>query len=224
MLQISFKRIISYTSAILCISACIGDLVLIYVFGNQIPGYNQLTDTLSSLGVSSSPVAAEASMWSVILGLIFVFFAIGFKLVYQLHGKETRKAFWLIVLYGLGEGVASGVFRADRIKGELTNIAILHDLLGGIGIIAVLLLPFVMQKIFTQFSFPLFYRYSRIVWLVGIISTVLFSFRLQVFEGTFLYTYSGLWQRIFLVDYYIYFFVIAIMIIKGTHKMQSKTH
>jgi len=130
--------------------------------------------------------------------------------------------FLLILLYGLGENIASGVFRADRVNGELTSLAYLHDFLGGIGVLSLLVLPFVMQKIFTKFSFPLFNRYSRMAWLVGFIATVFFSFRLEYFAGTFLYNYSGLWQRIFLADYYIYFTVIAVMMIKENNSVQSK--
>ena len=220
----SFKKSFSYTSAIFCIIACFTDLVLIYMFGNQLPGFNQLTSTLSSLGISTSPVAVEVTVWSIILGFILISFAFGFRVVFLKFGKEAVYVFWLIVIYALGEDIASGIFRADSINGKLTTLAYLHDLLGGVGVTALLLLPFFMQKIFTKFSFPLFNRYSRIAWLVGIIATIFFSFRLEYFAGTFLYNYSGLWQRIFLVDYYIYFIVIAFMIMKEADYNHSKTH
>ncbi len=218
MRQTTFRRAFVYASAILCISGCITDLVLIYLFGHQIPGYNQLTHTLSSLGVSTSPVAREVTLWSVILGTIFILFGFGFQEIFSTLGKQTRKAFWLFILYGLGEGVASGVFRIDLVNGELTNGAVLHEVFGGIGVVALLLLPLVMRKVFTQYSFPLFFRYSGIVLAAGIISTLLFSFRIQYFKGTFLYTYCGLWQRIFLVNFYIYFVVIAVMMIQEVNR------
>lgn len=221
MLHSSFRRIISYSAAILCITSCIADLVLIYIFGKQIPGFNQLKNTLSSLGVSTSPVAGAVTIWSVSLGIILVFFAFGFRLTFHTYGKQINKASWLIVLYGLGEGVASGIFRADRINGELTNIAYLHDFLGGIGVVALLLLPFIMRKIFSAFSFPIFFRFSGIVSAVGLLSTILFSFRLEYFAGSFLYNYSGLWQRIFLINYYAYFIVIAIMMVQKIKRLSQ---
>lgn len=218
----SFNKNITFASAILCIIGCFTDLVLIFIFGNQIPGFNQLTSTLSSLGISTSPVAGEVTVWSVILGIIFIFYAIGFRLAFQKFGKAVVVATWLIIFYALGENIASGIFRADSINGKLTTLAYLHDVLGGIGVASLLILPYVMQKIFTRFSYPLFNRYSRLAWLVGIIATIFFSFRLEYFSGTFLYTYSGLWQRIFLVDYYIYFVVIAFMIMRETDLKSSK--
>ncbi len=217
-----YKRIISYSSAILCITACAADLILIYVLGKQIPGFNQLTHTLSSLGVSGSPVAGIVSIWSVILGVVFVFFAFGFRNTFRAYGKQINKVFWLIILYGLGEGVASGIFRIDILNGRLTNMAVLHEFLGGIGVTALLLLPLVMRTIFTAFSYPLFFRFSGIVFALGLISIFLFSFRLEYFAGSFLYKYCGVWQRIFLVNSYVYLTVIAFKVMRGTNQIKSK--
>ena len=211
--KILIRKILIYSSAILCMGGCIADLVLIYIFGKQIPGYNQLSHTLSSLGISSSPVAHEVTIWLVVLGFIFIFFAFGFLYLFRTQDKDVKKAFWLILLYSLGECIASGVFRADRVNGELTGMAILHDLLGGIGIVALLLLPLVMRNIFSAFRYPLFFRLSGIVFTAGVLFTILFLFRITYFANTVLHDYAGLWQRLFLVDYYAYFIVIAAMMI-----------
>ena len=214
-----FWKMLIYSSAILCMLGCIADLVLSYVFGKQIPGYNQLSHTLSSLGVSSSPVAHEVTIWLVVLGFIFLVFAIGFLYLYKAEGKAAQKAFWLIVLYSLGECIASGVFRADRVNGELTPVALLHDLFGGIGVTALLLLPLAMRNIFDAYSYPLFFRLSGIVFIAGICFTILFLFRMEYFANWVLHDYAGLWQRLFLVNYYSYFIVIAAMMIA---KVNSK--
>ena len=215
----SFRKAFTYSPAILCIAACITDLILIYMFGKQIPGYNHIKDSLSSLGVSTSPVAGAVTVWSVVLGIVFVFFAFGFRKTFDKYGKQVKTASWLIVSYGLGEGVASGIFRADTINGELTRMAYLHDLLGGIGVVALLILPFVMRKIFTAFASPVFYRFSGIVSAIGLLSIFLFSFRLDYFADSMLHDYSGLWQRIFLVNYYGYFIVIAVMMIQKIQRL-----
>jgi len=214
MQRISFQKILLYSSAILCICGCITDLVLIYVFGNQVPGYSQLSHTLSSLGVSTSPVARAVTLWMVILGFIFLFFAFGFMHLFREYGRDARRAFWLIILYSLGECIASGVFRADRLNGELTPVALLHDLFGGIGVTALLLLPLVMRSIFDAFRYPLFFRLSGIVFIAGICFTILFLFRMEYFANWVLHDYAGLWQRLFLVNYYIYFIAIASMMIQ----------
>ncbi len=218
MLNPYLKKVLLTSAAILCTAGCGTDLVLLYVFGRQIPGYCQLTSSISKLGVSSSPVAGTVMVWSVILGFIFVLFALAYREAYAEHGKNSRKVSWLLITYGLGEGVASGVFKADLVNGTLTRLAIVHDILGGIGIVALLLLPLLMRKMFPKVSSPAFYRFSGIILFTGLLSIVLFSFRLDYFQNTFLNTYSGTWQRTFLIDYYLYFSVLSFMMIRKIHK------
>jgi hypothetical protein len=214
MLNSSFRKAMVTLSVLLCIAGCLADLVLLYVFGNHIPGYSQMTCTISSMGISGSPVSLAFSIWSVILGVFFIFFGLGFREVFQKGGKSSRNASWLIITYGLGEGIASGVFKADHINGSLTIISLMHNVLGGIGVIAVILLPMVMMKIFRHGLFPLFYRFSQVVWGIGLIFILLFSLRILFHEDSIIYTCKGLWQRIFLVDYYLYFTVIAVLVLK----------
>lgn len=216
------KKTLLFLSAFICIAGCIVDVVLVYVFGNQIPGYNQLTNTMSSLGESLSPVSGAVTLWSSILGFIFIFFGIGFRAVFKAYGKATLTASLLIIFYGIGEGIASGVFKADHINGALTAAAIVHDLLGGIGVIAAMILPLVMMKIFNRKSSPLFFRFSAIIWSIGLIAMLLFSLRFATFEDSPIKIYKGLWQRIFLVDYYIYFAWIAIMMIKHINRESNR--
>lgn len=218
MFQFFTKKTLIYSSALLCIAGCIADFILIYIFGNQIPGYSQLSSTLSTLGISSSPVADQVTVWSVVLGIILIYFAFGFR---KLYGKETRITAWLIAIYGFGEGIASGIFRADTINGKLTDLGILHDILGGIGVAAILLFPWVMMKTFMLNSSRSFYRFSAVAGVIGLLSTLSFGFRLDYFNGTFMHAYIGLWQRIFLADYYVYFFVIAFMMLKKINFIHS---
>lgn len=209
-----FSKKVSLFIAVALVVGCLADLVMLYFFGKQIPGYNQFTSTISSLGESSSPVAGAVTAWSVTLGIIFIFFGFAFRSVYYEYGIPTRFASLLLIIYGIGENIASGVFKPDHINGALTFMAVLHGILGGIGVISALLLPFIMMKLFTRNSFPVFYVFSFFVLLTGLVSILLFSFRVVYFENSFVNTYKGLWQRIFLIDYYIYFAAIAFMMIK----------
>jgi hypothetical protein len=214
----SFPKKTFIVSVVLLCIGCLTDLILLFIFGRQIPGYNQLTFSISSLGVSTSPVFELVTMWSVILGVIFIFFGFAFRAVFREYTQKARIAAWLIIIYGIGEDIVSGVFRADHINGELTASGVFHNVLGGIGVIAILILPWVMRKIFIQKFFPFFFHFSALVWLIGIISMLLFSLRNGYFENTFVSIYKGLWQRIFLIDIYIYFAVIAFMMMKKLDK------
>ena len=210
-----------YVSAIVCIAVCIGEFVALFVLGSFYPGFNHLKDTMSSLGASNSPVSNEISTWWVIMGLLFIFFATGLRKAFSEKGLYSKIASWLIILYGFGEGIGSGAFKADHIANSLKTSAVIHDTLGGLGVIAVLILPLIMQKVITKNEMPVFYRLSKIVFIAGIVTVGLFLFRYSSDENNFFTLYKGLWQRLFMLNTYLYFSSIAFIMIKQNKNAKS---
>lgn len=210
-----------YVSAIVCIAVCIGEFVALFVLGSFYPGFNHLKDTMSSLGASNSPVSNEISTWWVIMGLLFIFFATGLRKAFSEKGLYSKIASWLIILYGFGEGIGSGAFKADHIANSLKTSAVIHDTLGGLGVIAVLILPLIMQKVITKNEMPVFYRLSKIVFIAGIVTVGLFLFRYSSDENNFFTLYKGLWQRLFMLNTYLYFSSIAFIMIKQYKNAKS---
>jgi hypothetical protein len=206
------KHIIA--SAIACIIVCIGEFVTIFVFGAYYPGYSQLKDTMSALGASASPVSEAISLWWIIMGILLIFFATGFKIAFAGKGKYINLAALLIMLYGFGEGIGSGSFKADHLANGLATSLIFHDTFGGIGVAAILLFPLIMLKVITKNEKPVFYRMSQIVFVVGILTILLFLFRYSPNENDFLSVYKGLWQRLFMLNTYVYMMTIAVMMMK----------
>ena len=205
-------------SAVTCIMVCIGEFVALFVFGTFYPGYNHLKDTMSSLGASGSPVSDEISIWWVTMGVLIIFFGTGFNRAFSEKGVYAKVAAWLIMLYGFGEGIGSGAFKANHIINELSVSGIIHDTLGGIGVTAILLLPLIMQKVITKNEIPAFYRMSQIVFITGIIIELLFSFRYSSNVNNFFKIYKGVWQRLFLLNTCAYLTSIAILMIKKQNK------
>lgn len=210
-----------YVSAIVCIAVCIGEFIALFVLGSFYPGFNHLKDTMSSLGASNSPVSNEISTWWLIMGLLFIFFATGLRKAFSEKGLYSKIASWLIILYGFGEGIGSGAFKADHIANSLKISAVIHDILGGIGVTAVLILPLIMQKVITKNEMPVFYRMSKIVFIAGIVTVGLFLFRYSSDENNFFTLYKGLWQRLFMLNTYLYFSTIAFIMIKQYKKTKS---
>ena len=205
-------------SVIACFTACAGDFLTIFLLGSKYPGYNQLFNTMSSLGSTASPVSFVISLWWVILGVLIIFFAFGFRKAFSPGNKYVNIAFWLLIIYGSGEGIASGLFKADMAYNSKTMSYVIHDILGGAGVIAILVLPLVVQKI-DKFSFnPGFRKFTYIVFILGILFQILFSFRFFEAANNFPGKYKGLWQRSFLLTYYIYLITIAFKMIKITTK------
>jgi hypothetical protein len=146
-------------------------------------------------------------------------FAIGFRTAYSSADRYVKIAFWLLILYGLGEGMGSGLFKADEINNSYTLSFIIHDILGGAGVTAILLLTLIVPKIDEFSSSQGFQIFSRIILILGILFLVLFTQRFIGSKNVISHEvakYTGLWQRLLILDYYIYLIVIASKMVKRT--------
>ncbi len=218
------KRINNYIlfSAIAGIFVCVGEFVTMFVFGSLYPGYSQLKDTLSALGATVSPVSDEMSAWWIFIGVIFIFFGIGVKKAFSENQTYANVASWIIIIYGLGEGFGSGAFKADHLVNSVATSLIIHDTLGGIGVIAILILPLIMLKVIPKNMNLNFYRFSKIIFVTGILMVSLFLFRYSPNKDNFFLIYKGLWQRLFMLNTYIYLTAIAILMIKKCKIIESQ--
>jgi hypothetical protein len=216
----NLEKYIVITSAA-CIIASIGEFVTIFALGAHFPGYSQLGNTMSSLGASDSPVSNLISTWWVIMGFLFIFFGTGFYKAFSDKGGFAKIAALLIILYGFGEGIGSGAFKADYDSNGLTTLALVHDALGGIGVVAILAFPLIMLKVIPKIEMPGFYRMSIIIFVTGIITILLFMFRFSSDDNNFLSTNKGLWQRLFMLNTYIYQVFIAVIMIKRQRQFKQ---
>lgn len=144
---------------------------------------------------------------------MLIFFGLGFRKEFWEKGKVAKGASWLIILYGFGEGIGSGVFKADRIANEPTTSGIIHEILGSMGVIAILILPLIMQKVITKKENPSFQIISIFVFVSATLFMLFFLFRFSADGTNFFSEYKGLWQRIFILIIYIYLLYIAVLMI-----------
>jgi len=198
-------------AAILCIMICVSDFIVVFLLGNHYLGYSQLKNTMSSLGASISPVSNIISIWWICIGMVFICFGVIFWKTFNGNSKNIKLGSLLIIFYGLGEGIGSGLFKADKIDGKMTNSFLLHSLAGGIGVLAALLLPLVLRKAIVTQKKSQFYIFSWIIFAVGLITTILFTFRFSPNEDNFISLYKGLWQRLFMLNLYVYFIVLSVI-------------
>ncbi|MGE5394540.1 MAG: DUF998 domain-containing protein [Candidatus Saccharibacteria bacterium] len=208
------KKSIIIAASIACFIGCIGDFWVTFVLADYKPGYSHLRHTMSMLGVENSPVSLLISAWWITLGFLIIFFALGFAEAFNYRRWEVKFSTWLLILYGLGEGLGSGLFKAERINNSLTITGNLHEIMGAFGTIAILILPLFMMRIILRSVNPSFHTLSWTVLIIGLSMLILFLFRFSSFEIEGLSLYKGLWQRLFVLDYYIYLIVIAVMMIK----------
>jgi hypothetical membrane protein len=202
----------------ICLVACIGDVVISSTIGFFYPGYSHLRNTLSQLGSSISPVASIMSIWWITLGSLFIVFGVLFGQVIK-DTKYSKLSTWLIIAYGVGEGICSGLFPVDYSSNEFNLFSELHIVLSGIGVLAVFLLPIVLQRIFTKGFYPKFYWLSYIAIFMGLFFIILFSIaKMYDDPNIFISAYKGLWQRLISLNFYIYFISLSFVILKFDRK------
>jgi len=206
------------TAFAICIVACTVDVVISSAIGFFYPGYSQLRNTLSQLGASISPVSSVMSTWWIILGSLFIVFGVLFGQVIK-GIKYSKLSTWLIIAYGVGEGICSGLFPVDYASDKLNLISELHIILSGIGVLAVFLLPIVLQRIFTKDLYPKFYWLSYVAIFMGLFFIILFSIaKMYDDPNIFISAYKGLWQRLISLNFYIYFISLSFVILKFDRK------
>lgn len=207
-------------SALAGILAIIVDIVSMFTFGILRLGYNSMNETVSSLGSSGSTMATLISAIWIIVGVLLILFGLGFRKGFQEKGTLAKGASWLIILYGFGEGIGSGILKADGIANEPTSSGIIHEILGSMGVIAILFLPLIMLKVISEKENPSFQIVSIIVFVLGALFLFFFLFRFSANETNFFSLYKGLWQRLFILIIYIYLLCIAVLMIKKHQKQK----
>lgn len=206
-------------AAVCCFIACIGDFAVTALIGYLYKGYNFLTQSQSYLGTSNSPVAIYMNTWGVIFSFLFLIYAYALRKTIFKDGLWHYMAVWLIAIYGLGEGAGSGLFPYNHIGNELTLSGKLHSIFSGIGDIAMVVLPFVLIKVFPKHFFP---KLNLITWFVGISAPVLIIIFLLARQN--IVPLKGLWQRLYLLDYYFLLIVVAIDMLVTEAKGKNRNH
>jgi hypothetical membrane protein len=211
------RRIKVCSGAVALFVACAVDFLSMFILGSKCPGYSQISDPISYLGASTSPVSGLFSFIWIILGLLIMVFALGLRAACSPADRYVKIVFWLLILYGLGEGLGSGLFKTDFVNHSLSASFIIHDILGGIGIFALLTLMIIVPKIEGFSGSRSFLVFSKIVFFIGILLLLLFSQRFlrkwnSISAG--IAEYTGFWQRLLLLDFYIYLIVIAVRTLK----------
>lgn len=197
------KTVYSTIALITSITAAVGDFAVTTIIGLLYKNYNSLTDSQSDLGTYDSPVAIYMNTWEVVLGLLLLICAWCLYKTGFFKTRLQRFAPWLLAIYGLGEGIGSGLFPFNHINHELTTTGWVHSIFSGIGITAMVLLSFVLVKLF-----------SKKIFLICAIAGTLFIILCLLSRNDFL-EYVGLWQRLYLVAYYVMLIALTMHVSKS---------
>ncbi len=207
-----------------CLTACLGDIIAINIFSRYYPGFNATLQPISALGALGSPVARLVSGWWILAGLILLLFAVAFYFSEELRTRPHALSAWLFGIYAVGEEIGSGVFPGNRILGHLTPTGIMHNVIGGIGTLALVISPLILLRKYRKDNQPLMNRYLVFVCITGLLSFSVFLLSHFILPGLqWFYSRHGLLQRIFISDYYIYMMITAMKLYydKRTARMKA---
>jgi hypothetical protein len=200
-------------AAIAGLVAFAGDFLVTIVLGFFYPDYNHLELVMSELGAPGSPVAVWIGLWWVVFGLLFIAFAVGFATAFASGRKVVLIIALLIGLFGLGAGIGAGLFPMDAAGGEATRAGELHDVFAGTGFFAIAFVPLVSLAVFPRQRAPGMHWLSIAVFVLGFLSLALFVISEDLPSAQGILSYTGLWQRLFLLIHYTYLGVIAVSMI-----------
>ena len=171
-------------------------------FGSMYPGYNWKAQSLSYLGQRGSPVEQWVQLSSILFTILITFFAYSF---YQINesNKWVGIAAFMLIIYGLGEGLGSGFFPIDLPDAIVTMNGRLHNIFGGIGDMGLVLFPFVLMLMFPKIENHKLHIYLWSVVGIGLLMASFFLIAKHFHPNNFISSYKGVWQRLYLFNYYI---------------------
>ena len=195
---------VSYVAGLL---ALIGEIVVPLFLGKRYPNYSHLKDTVSELGVKTSPVSRLLNLWLVTFGFLTVIYALGLGRYLGYGLLSVKILVGCIVLFGIGAGVISGIFPLDPGGKDMTASAKIHHIFGGAGYMALLAVPFISLWLVERWIFKLT---GFGFFLSGSAFFVLFVLSEGERSPEICMGRSGLWQRFFLASNYLFLIILTL--------------
>lgn len=200
--------------AVACWLVCGGEFLTEYLFGRAMPGYDSWRQSVSFLGQVGSPVQRWVAVWGVAFSVLYTLFSQGFRLAFAGQGREAVAASWLMLLYGLGEGIGSGCFPVNHAYGDYVGQNLLHNVFGGIGDAALFAVPLALTGLFRRTGQRGWRRWSWATPILGLLLMTFFLGAKFLAPQQGLLLYKGLWQRLFLLVYYAYLISLSVLMLQ----------
>jgi hypothetical protein len=214
------KGIEFWLGIVACWLVCVGDFIVNFILGLNLAGYNALIQTQSFLGRAGTSTAPYVAIWGVFFSLLFWLFA---RSWYGFFSKKTKTVAFstgLLVLYGLGEGLGSGLVHFSQINGHSTISGLIHQAFSMSADVGLFIFPFFVLRLFPE-RHPGLPLLTWIVVLLGLALNICFLLGKYFGISYGFLSLSGLLQRLFLADYYLYLLILTLQM--GFLHIQEQT-
>lgn len=182
------------------------DLIIPLLIAIPYKNYSHTKMVMSVLGCKKSPLAIIYNVWMIISGLSICI--LGYKIFVNYnenHFGLSITILILLILYGVGDEVISGIFPVNETKAEVTLSSTIHGIASVIGFISLQFAPLFFgilalkngQNIISITCFASF-----------ILSFIAFCFFIMGDKPRFkntIFSLEGLWQRVICFLIYIPF-------------------
>jgi len=186
-------------------------------FGSKFPGYDWKSESMSYLGESGSPIEYWVSLWGIFFFVLVSLFVIAFYRVYP-SNKWVKLAAFSLLLYGLGEGIGSGLFPINPPNTSITVDGRWHNIFSGIGDTGMVLLPFWLMLMFPRKENRKLHAFLWTVVGIGLVMTSFFLVAKYYQPDNFILHDKGVWQRIYTLNYYMMLLVLSFKMLRDKDK------
>jgi len=193
---------------IIWLAVMITDNLLPFILAQYYNGYDHKKMVLSVLGCKQSPVKWYYNIWCIISGIVFVIAA--FKIHSFFSGRLSLVVCILVVIYGFGCEIISGLFPLNENRENQDTCSKIHGIGSALGFTSLLFCPLLL-------GIAAFMADLCVLGTVCILSFVaaftFFTFFILGEKEKFFQTalqYGGLWQRLTLAFTYIPFIWLVI--------------
>lgn len=204
-------RPLIFLAGIAGIVACLGDLLMPFILAPHVPGYSHLRHAESQLGMASSPVARWMNLWWIIFGVLMILTGVGIWRAFGDRGEAARALAAMVIVFGAGTGIGAGAFPMAE-PGTFSNT--MHNVTSGIGFVAILLAPAVSLWVFRRAAAPVTWWLCLATQIGGLVAAALVTASGSPSARGWL-ALGGLWQRVFLVNYYIYLCGVSVTLLRS---------
>ena len=181
-----------------------------YLLGTMWDGFSQTKQVVSDLGSVTSPVKTYFEHGSIMTGSLLLialppvqYYFFNADEIFQDKRREINLLLFSITAFAIGDCIFTGVFSINHTTSGLTLDTIIHGLGSGAGILGMLIVPWLMARIFAKAK-P---KIARICWFIfyGALLTSGANGLAQFLS----FTYKGVIQRISLAFLYLPLIVLA---------------